>query len=464
MRYSEQRDPSETREENLREEIQDLRRQLDEMRRPSEDATHAGGPPEHLWVPSRITIAALVIGTLVILLLAFMAGYGPLQKRNLSIMAEASEQAHALRRVRAIRVERSAAQSDLRLPGNIEAITEAPILARAEGYIEKRNADIGDRVRAGQVLAAIDVPELDEQVKQAQASVDQARSGLDEALANLEQGRSDLELARLTSERWNSLVGRGAVSRQENDQYQTQYRSRIAGVNALEKSVSAQRNAVAAAEANVSRLEKLRGYRLVTAPFDGVITLRNVDVGALVNAGSTLLFRIAQTDKLRIYVNVPQNYANAVRPGQTATVSVSNLPERRFTGTVARTSNSLDPASRTLLTEVHVDNRAALLMPGMYAEVDLDSRTPDPPFTVPARALIVRNDGSQVALIRPDNTLHLQKIQIERDYGDRLDVTGGLREGDLIVGNPGDVMSEGLHVDPQIEGSSRQSVPSGASR
>jgi RND family efflux transporter MFP subunit len=464
MRYSEQRDPSETGEETLREEIRDLRRQLDEMRRSGKDAAHSAGPPEHLWVPSRTTIAALVIGTLVILLLAFVAGYGPLRKRNLSIMAEASAQAHSLRRVQAIRVERSTAESDLRLPGNIEAITEAPILARAEGYIEKRNADIGDHVHAGQVLAVIDVPELEQQVRQARASLDQAQASLDEAGANLEQGRSDLELARLTSERWNSLVGRGAVSRQENDQYQTQYRSRIAGVNALEKSVAAQRNAVAAAEANVSRLEKLRGYRLVAAPFEGVITLRNVDVGALVNAGSTLLFRIAQTDKLRIYVNVPQNYANAVRPGQTASVSVSNIPERRFAGTVARTSNSLDPASRTLLTEIQVDNRSAVLMPGMYAEVDLDSRKPNPPFSVPAKALIVRNDGSQVALIRPDNTLHLQKIQVERDYGDRLDVTGGLREGDLIVGNPSDVMSEGLRVDPLIEGSGPQPVRSAGAR
>jgi RND family efflux transporter MFP subunit len=363
-------------------------------------------------------------------------------------MTESREQSTALPRVNVIRVARSTANNDLELPGNIQAITEAPVLARAEGYIQKRLVDIGDHVRAGQSLAEIDVPEIDEQVHQASAALDQARAAADEAVANLDQGRADLELAKLSSERWNALVGRGAVSKQENDQYQTQYRSHVAGVRSLEKAVAAQKNAVAAAEANLARLEKLRSYRLVTAPFDGVITQRNVDTGALVNAGSTLLYRIAQTDRLRIFVNVPQSYASAVRPGMSASLSVTNFPGRKFQGKIVRTSNSLDPATRTLLTEIQVDNRSGTLQPGMYADVDLSAKRATPPFLIPANALLVRSDGSQVALVQPGGTVHLQKIEVERDYGDHLDISDGLRDGDSIVLNPGDAITEGVRVSP----------------
>jgi RND family efflux transporter MFP subunit len=363
-------------------------------------------------------------------------------------MAESHEQARALPRVDVVQVTRSSSDSDLRLPGDIQAITEAPILARADGYILRRLVDIGDHVHAGQTLAEIDVPEIDEQVRQAKAALDQARASVDEAEANLDQGRSDLELSKLSSERWQALVGKGAVSKQENDQYQTQYRSKVAGVRALEKALAAQRNAVAGAEANVARLEKMRAYRLVTAPFDGVITLRNVDTGALVNSGNTLLYRIAQTNRLRIYLNVPQSNSSAVRPGQSALITVSNLPGRQFTGQVARTSNALDAATRTLLTEVQLANPAGVLEPGMYANVDLASKRQNPPLVIPANALVVRNNGSQVAIVAADNTVHFRKIQVERDYGDRLEVTDGLSDGDTVVVNPGDAITEGAKVDP----------------
>jgi RND family efflux transporter MFP subunit len=192
----------------------------------------------------------------------------------------------------------------------------------------------------------------------------------------------------------------------------------------------------------------MRGYQVVRAPFDGVITLRNVDAGALVNSGSTLLFRIAQTATLRTYVNVPQTYANAVKPGQPAVLTVSNLPGRRFTGTVARSASALDPGSRTLRVEIRVPNADNMLLPGMYAQVELSSARTSPPLLVPSDALIVRADGAQVAVVRPDHTVHLQKIVVGRDYGDRLDVVGGLEEGQTIIANPGDVAREGVKVDP----------------
>jgi RND family efflux transporter MFP subunit len=347
-----------------------------------------------------------------------------------------------------VQVGRSSRTSELELPGNIQAITEAPLLARADGYLQRRMADIGDRVRSGQPLAEIEAPELDDQVHQAKANLQQARAALDQALANYTQGKSNMEFARVTAERWGRLIARGAVSKQENDQYQAQYQAQTANLQALDKAIAAQRSTVQAAEASLARLEKLQGYLEVKAPFDGVITLRNLDAGALVNAGNTLLFRIAQTGTLRTYVNVPQANAGSIRLGQTAHLSVSNLPGREFTGAVARTANALDPNSRTLLVEVHVPNADGALLPGMYAQVDLSSTRTNPPMLVPSEALIVRADGTGVALVRPDHTVHLQKIQIGRDYGDRLEVTDGLKEGDMIIPNPGDAAREGLKVDP----------------
>jgi RND family efflux transporter MFP subunit len=227
----------------------------------------------------------------------------------------------------------------------------------------------------------------------------------------------------------------------------------MASVDALQQALIVQRGGVAAAEANLARLESMKSYRTVSAPFDGVITLRNVDSGALVNTGSTLLFRIAQTGTLRTYVNVPQSDANSVHRGDAAVLTVSNLPGRQFTGTVARTANALDPATRTLLVEVHVPNATGALFPGMYAQVELTSTRTDPPLIIPSTALVIRGNGSQVALVGRDNRVHLQKIDAGRDYGDRLEVMSGLHEGDTIISSPADVLNEGTEVEPIPENS-----------
>jgi RND family efflux transporter MFP subunit len=437
----------ETAEEKLRRENEELRRQLQDLRGSGHHPASIGLPAK-FWHPSRLTIWAICLAAVVLILIAFLAGYVPLQKRTSLITAEAREQEKSLPRVEVVEVGRSPRKSGLELPGNIQAITEAPVLARADGYVKQRMVDIGDRVRAGQTLAVIEAPELDEQVRQAQANLHQARAQVDQADANLRQGRADLELARVTAHRWASLVTNGSVSVQENDQYQAQYRSKIAGVESLEQALVVQRGGVAAAQANVARLENMKSYRVVTAPFNGVITLRNVDSGALVNTGATLLFRIAQTANLRTYVNVPQSDANSVHGGDAASLTVSNLPGRTFTGTVARTANSLDPASRTLLVEVHVPNESGVLFPGMYAQVELTSSRKDPPLLIPSNALIIRGNGSEVAVVRADHRIHIQKIDAGRDYGDRLEVMSGLREGDSIVANPGDVLNEGTEVEP----------------
>ena len=210
-------------------------------------------------------------------------------------------------------------------------------------------------------------------------------------------------------------------------------------MHSLEEAIAAQRSGVAAATANLSRLQELQSYLVVKAPFDGVITLRNLDVGALVTAGETLIYRIAQIDPVRTYVNAPQADANSIHPGQTARLTVSNLPGRVFAGVVARTANSLDTNSRTMLVEIHVPNKEGVLYPGMYAQVDLNSNRVDPPLLVPSDALVVLPEGTEVAVLRTDHTVHLQKIQVGRDYGDRLEILSGLKEGDNILENPGDL-------------------------
>lgn len=438
-------DMAETTEERLRKEIEDLKRQLHEQKSPA--SPHAGLAAKP-WHPSPVTLWSISLGVVVLIVLAFLAGYIPLQARQSLIRAQAVEQERALPRVEVIEVGPSSGKSELELPGNIQAVTEAPILARANGYIKSRLVDIGDRVKAGQPLAEIEAPEVDQQVRQAQANLEQARAALEQSLASYEQGKANLELARVTAERWNTLVREGVVAQQDNDQYQAQYQAQIAGVQALEKAVTAQRSNVAAAEANLAGLNDTQGYRVVKAPFDGLVTLRNVDEGTLVNAGNTLLFRIAQTGTLRTYVNVPQANANSIRVGQAASLSISTLPGRSFPGAVARAANSLDPASRTMLVEVRVPNPSGLLLPGMYAQVDLSSPRTDPPLLIPGNALLVRTEGSQVALVRPDHTVHLQKIQVGRDYGDNLEVLSGLQIGDKVISNPSDAVIEGVKVDP----------------
>ncbi len=405
-------------------------------------------PPANFWRPSGTTISALLFGFLVLLVIAFLAGYLPLQRREATLRAEADARQKGLPRLAVMRVGRGTDQNVLKLPGTMQALTEAPILARADGYLKRRLADIGDRVQAGQVLADIDAPELDQQIHQAEAAIEQAHAVTEQAEASLEQGKANRELARITADRWKVLVERGISSQQEGDQYQAQLAAQDANVKTLEKAIQAQRGNLAAVKANLARLQEVQGYRLVKAPFDGVITLRNVDVGALVSTGNTLLYRIAQVGTLRTYVSVPQVSVNAVRVGQAAALTVSHLPGRTFRGIVARTANALDPASRTMLVEVDVPNADGALFPGTYAEVDLSGSRPNPPLVVPATAILFRTDGAQVAVVQPDQTVHLKKITVGRDYGDRVEILQGVSEGIMIVAAPGDAAREGAKIVP----------------
>jgi RND family efflux transporter MFP subunit len=276
--------------------------------------------------------------------------------------------------------------------------------------------------------------------------VEQTDAAVQQAQASLEQGRSNENLARVTKDRFQKLADKGVISKQDIDTYQSQWQAQTSNVQALDKGVNAAKSNKTAAEANVARLNDLKSYLTVRAPFAGVITLRNIDNGVLVTEGNTLLYRIAQTDRMRTYLSVPQAEADSVRVGQKASLTIPDLPGRQFAGVVTRTTNSLDPSTRTLLTEVQVANDSKLLMPGMYSQVDLSVPRKNPPLTIPGDTLVVRANGPQVALVSADGTVHYQQVQLGRDFGDKLEVLSGLKEGDQLVVNPSDSIREGAKV------------------
>jgi RND family efflux transporter MFP subunit len=422
-------------EEQLRAEVESLRRQLEQ------EKLRQRAPSGWTGVTVILLLAALALA-------GYYFGYLPRQKREGVLAAESQNQSQSLPVVSVTPAVRSSATASLVLPGNIQALTEAPVLARASGYIKKRYADIGDRVKDGQVLAEIEAPELDQQIRQARASVEQAEAATQQAQASLDKGRSDESLARVTRDRFQKLADKGVISKQDNDTYNSGLQAATANVQALDKAVNASKSNTAAAEANLARLNDLKSYLTVRAPFAGVITLRNIDDGVLVTEGNTLLYRIAQTGRMRTYLSVPQSEADSVHTGQKATLIVPNLPGRKFPGVVTRTSNALDTSTRTLLTEVQVANEGNLLLPGMYAQVDLAVPRKDPPLTIPGDTLMVRSNGPQVAMVAADGSVHFQKVELGRDFGDKLEVLSGLKEGDLLVANPSDEIREGVKVKP----------------
>jgi RND family efflux transporter MFP subunit len=441
--------------DELRAEIERLTREL--AKKNSHGAHSALENPKR---PSAGKITLLLVLVATIFVVAFFVGYVPHHRRDLQVVAEANAQNDALPDVTVVAAKKASAMGDLVLPGNIQAVTEAPILARAEGYVQRRYVDIGDRVTPGQLLAVVEAPDLDQQVRQAQAAVEQAQADLARANAALEQGKANESIAKVTAVRWDNLVKRGAVSKQDNDQYQAQYQAQAANVKALERAVDAAKGNISAMQANVGRLSEMQGYLSVRAPFAGVVTLRNVDVGTLVNTGSTMLFRIAQTNLLRTYLNVPQSSASDVHVGQTASLATPELPERKFTGAVTRTANALDPSSRTLLVEVQVPNPEGKLLPGMYVDVDLHLPRKDPPILLPSDTLTVRPEGTLVAALDSANAVHFQHVVLGRDFGSQIEILSGVNAGQRVIANPNDSVQEGVKVHPVLVADGGGSKPS----
>jgi RND family efflux transporter MFP subunit len=322
------------------------------------------------------------------------------------------------------------------LPGSMDAILETGIWARTDGYLKARFVDIGDRVVKGQQLADIETPEVDQQLMQTVATLNQDK-------ANVAKAEADLALARTTLQRY-VVAGVGTVSKQQIDE-------RTSAVTDAEKVVDAARATVDADDANMRRLLELQSFQKVYAPFDGVITVRNVDPGALISAGSTTgtreLFRLAQTDTLRIFVFVPQSYAPDIRSGQRADVTIRERPGRVFAGTVTRTAGAIDPASRTMRAEVQVPNTDGTLLSGSYATVGFKIERPDPPLLVPQSALLVDASGVRVAVVDADGTLRYRPIQIGRDYGTDVEVLGGVGPDDMLATGIAANVTDGTRVE-----------------
>ncbi len=311
---------------------------------------------------------------------------------------------------------------DLALPGTLQAYTEAPIYARTSGYLKKWYKDIGGHVKTGDVLADIDTPEVDQELSQAKAT--------------REQVAANLSLAKSSADRWVALRKSDAVSEQESDERQSAY-VQLQGT-------------LAASDANVRRLEDLESFTHVLAPFDGVVTRRNVDVGTLVNAGNggsqQALFTVAQMDPIRVYVNVPEMSAAAIRTGLSASLELGQYPGEQFDGHVVRTAESIDPGTRTLLTEVDVPNRQGRLLPGGYTQVHMKVGSTAPRLQVPVNALLFRAEGLRAVVVDANHRTHLRPLTIGRDYGTSLEVLQGLSADDWIVLNPADSLDEGQDV------------------
>jgi len=429
-----------TGEDRLRSEIENLKRQLEQQKR------LAVGHSSASTGPGGRTLMMVLLLLAVLAAAGYYYGYLPRQRREMVLAAESQAGAESLPVVTVTTVKREATTDSLVLPGNIQAVTEAPVLARASGYIRKRLVDIGDRVTAGQVMAEIEAPELTQQINQAKASVDQADAAIQQAQASLAQGHANETLAHATALRFEPLFKKGVISRQDNETYQAQWAAQQANVQALQKAIAAAQSNAAAARANLDRLNQLESYLTVRAPFAGVVTVRNIDDGVLVNEGNTMLYRVAQTNPLRVYLNVPQGDAGSVKVGQHATLVIPDLPGRKFTGLVTRTANALDPTSRTLLVEVQADNSGGILLPGMYTQVDLSVPRRDPPLLIPGDTLMVRANGPQVALVGANGAVHFQTVQLGRDFGETLEALSGLQEGQQIVVNPSDAVQEGVTV------------------
>lgn len=424
--------------------------------------------------PLLLFIAAVIF----VFAIVFLAGFLPRHSRDRQNRDRAREQARALPVVEATRVERTEHPAGLVVPGTTTPLVEAYVYARANGYLARRFVDIGDRVRQGQLLAIIDAPDLDQQV-------DQARQQVRQSEAQLAQQKTQLALARLTNDRWRVLVTRGVFSRQDGDQREADYQAQAANVAAAERNVEAFR-------ANLRRVVALQGYERVVAPFSGVVTQRNVDVGALISAqgngqgsapsstpsggttqlGSTNtagstgnaptnatpstggngggpLFSVAQIDRLRILVSVPEGDAASIHLGEPVELHFQEQPAATYHGTVTRTAASIDQNTRTLLTEVQADNPKRLLLSGMYAVATFSAPPGQGPVTISGDSVAVR-DGKNVVAIIQDGAVHLQPVELGRDFGPVVEVLGGLAEGQTIAANITDDVREGAKVNAQI--------------
>jgi RND family efflux transporter MFP subunit len=395
------------------------------------------------------TIIVVAIGTLCLFLILLAVGVIPRLRNQRQLSAAVQTARNTVPQVYVIRPER-ASEADLSLAATTQATQDTIIYARTSGYISKRLVDIGDRVKAGQLLAEIASPEIDQQLRQAKADLQQSEKALDLQTANL-------DLARTTLARYQAADAEGAVAKVTVDQSVATHRTTQAGVAAAEANVESNK-------ANVQRFLEMTSFQRVLAPFDGTVIQRNVDVGALITAGSPTnntavapssvtgaangLFEIAQIDALRVFVNVPQAYAPNVKVGLPVQVMVRGQLMQPVTGTVTRTASALDPGTRTLLTQVDIPNPSHRLLPGMFVYVSFKIGPSGTRWRIPSTAVIFNAQGTRVAIVGAENKLHFQEVVLGRDLGTSIDIQAGLQGNETIVKQPTVSLQEGQLVKP----------------
>lgn len=360
---------------------------------------------------------------LVVVIVALVVVWGISSRRKANAELSQETQDLAIPTVSVIHPKTGAPQQEIVIPGDMQPFTDAPIFARTNGYLKKWYADIGANVKAGQLLAEIDSPEVDQQLQQARA--------------DLATAQANMNLAEVTAARYKDLMKTDSVSQQDVDNATGNY--------------DARRTTVESAQANVKRLQDMQAFEKVYAPFDGVITARNTDIGQLIDSGSSggtsrELFHIAAVNPLRVYINVPQFDSPEIRPGLRAELALTEFPGRRFQGTVVRSSGAIDNSTRTLLTEVDVENSAHLLKPGGYVEVHLKLPSPVNTFTLPVNATIFKSAGLQVAIVKNGKTISLIPVTPGRDFGTEIEIAAGLKGDEWVVLNPSDSLTEGTVV------------------
>ncbi|HWZ49070.1 MAG TPA: efflux RND transporter periplasmic adaptor subunit [Herbaspirillum sp.] len=374
--------------------------------------------PGELLKRKQVARRTKLLGLIILILLALGAARTIVSRViHARTLAEGSQQL-AMQYVKTAIAKSPDAVQMLALPGTLQGFVQAPIAARASGYLRRWYKDIGSRVEKGELLADIETPEIDQQLTQAEAARQQAASSL--------------ELAKSSMVRWEALRKRDAVSQQELDE---------------RRSASAQADSnLAAADANVERLRQMSSFKHVVAPFAGVVTRRNVDVGDLIDPGAGRpLFTLTQTDPLRVYVNVPQSYAQLVMPGQSVVVTQSELRGQKFQGKVARTAASIDTVTRSMQVEITLPNSQGVLMPGSYVQVVLPLPASGV-LVVPTNALLIRQEGTMVAVVDAQHRVHLKQVQVGRNFGETVEILNGAAPADRLVLNPSDSLAEGDQV------------------
>ncbi len=395
---------------------------------PVQDAKQKPARPRTLWL--------LAIGALLPLAAGIAYGAQRHSAQHRQVMQTLEQQRDFVPNVRVAKVRAADNTINVSLPATTLAFAAANIFARANGYIETRKVDIGDHVKAGDLLAQITAPELDHQIAQNEAMLAQNR-------ATLRQTQASRDLAQVTNDRDSTLVKQGWVTSQQGDTDRLTLEAQRAAVGVAQSNIDAQ-------EALIRVLRQQKSYQSVIAPFDGIITQRNVDAGSLVQAGSTFMFTLMQSDVIRVQVYVPQDAAAGVATGVEAVVRVPENPDRAFPGKVTRFAHALAPGTRTLLTEIDVPNPDGALSPGMYVNVELHIPRKNPSVIVPADALVFNANGTQVAVAR-NGTAHFHKVTVARDMGTEIEVRDGIKPGDEVILRPSVTLADGGKVQPQNE-------------